>query len=86
MHTYRQCSTTLANESYQHDAEISKLIKDVETYKDLFKKTEIRLSKKIKDLTLEVKSLAEERDSLKKKVKGFEDYDEIKRELQIMKV
>ncbi|KAG2194904.1 hypothetical protein INT47_010646 [Mucor saturninus] len=77
--------TTLANESYQHDAEISKLIKDVETYKDLFKKTEIRLSKKIKDLTLEVKSLAEERDSLKKKVKGFEDYDEIKRELQIMK-
>ncbi|KAI7887707.1 CASP C terminal-domain-containing protein [Mucor mucedo] len=76
---------TLANESYQHDAEISKLIKDVETYKDLFKKTEIRLSKKIKDLTLEVKSLAEERDSLKKKVKGFEDYDEIKRELQIMK-
>lgn len=78
--------TALANESLQHDAEISKLIKDVETYKDMFQKTDTRLSKKIKELNAENKSLMEERDNLKKKVKSFEDYDEIKRELQIMKV
>lgn len=78
--------TVIANESFQHDAEIAKLIKDVETYKDLFQKTETRLSKKIKELSSESKSLLEERNNLKKKVKGFEDYDEIKRELQIMKV
>lgn len=78
--------TALATESIQHDAEISKLIKDVETYKDLYQKTEQRLSKKIKELTAESKSLLSERDNLRKKLKGFEDYDEIKRELQIMKV
>ncbi|KAI9258575.1 CASP C terminal-domain-containing protein [Helicostylum pulchrum] len=77
--------TALATESVQHDAEISKLIKDVETYKDLYQKTDQRLSKKIKDLTAESKSLLSERDNLRKKLKGFEDYDEIKRELQIMK-
>ncbi|RCH81588.1 hypothetical protein CU098_003346, partial [Rhizopus stolonifer] len=69
----------------QHEAEINKLMKDVETYKDLYQKTESRLSKKIKDLTAETQTLVEERDSLKKKIKGYEDYDEIKRELQIMK-
>lgn len=78
--------TALANESLQHDAEVSKLIKDVETYKDMFQKTDTRLSKKVKELNVENKSLMEERDNLKKKVKSFEDYDEIKRELQIMKV
>lgn len=45
------------NESTQHDAEVTKLIKDVETYKDMFQKTETRLSKKIKELTAETKSL-----------------------------
>ncbi|CAO3638106.1 unnamed protein product [Mucor fragilis] len=73
------------NESAQHDAEVTKLIKDVETYKDMFQKTETRLSKKIKELTTENKQLAEERENLKKKMKHFEDYDEMKRELQIMK-
>ncbi|KAF7729005.1 hypothetical protein EC973_005036 [Apophysomyces ossiformis] len=68
-----------------HDAEISKLIKDIETYKDLYQKTETRLSKKIKELTDETKALTEETERLKKKLKGFEDYDEIKRELEIMK-
>lgn len=52
----------------------------------MFQKTETRLSKKIKELTAENKSLIDERDMLKKKIKSFDDYDEIKRELQIMKV
>ncbi|KAG0162584.1 hypothetical protein DFQ30_001687, partial [Apophysomyces sp. BC1015] len=69
----------------QHDAEVAKLIKDVETYKDLYQKTDSRLSKKIKELTSETKVLMEETEKLKNKLKGFEDYDEIKRELEIMK-
>ncbi|KAI9480350.1 MAG: CASP C terminal-domain-containing protein [Benjaminiella poitrasii] len=73
------------NETMQHDAEMTRLIKDVETYKDMLQKTETRLTKKTKELTSEIHSLSEERDSLKKKLKSFEDYDEIKRELQIMK-
>lgn len=36
---------------------MTKLIKDVETYKDMFQKTETRLSKKIKELTTENKQL-----------------------------
>jgi homeobox protein cut-like len=61
-------------------------MKDVETYKDLLQKTETRLSKKVKDLTSETKKLVEEKDQLQKKMKNYDDYDEIKRELQIMKV
>jgi homeobox protein cut-like len=61
-------------------------MKDVETYKDLLQKTETRLSKKVKDLTAETKKLVEEKDQLQKKMKNYDDYDEIKRELQIMKV
>lgn len=45
------------NETAQQDAEVTKLIKDVETYKDMFQKTETRLSKKIKELTTEKKTL-----------------------------
>ncbi|KAI7902143.1 CASP C terminal-domain-containing protein [Cokeromyces recurvatus] len=73
------------NEALQYDVEITKLIKDVETYKDILHKTETRLTKKIKELTNEINLLSEEKENLKKKLKSFEDYDEIKRELQIMK-
>ncbi|KAG2232566.1 hypothetical protein INT48_000946 [Thamnidium elegans] len=51
---------------------------------NLHQKTDQRLSKNIKNLTAESKSLLSERDNLRKKLKGFEDYDEIKRELQIL--
>lgn len=44
-------------DTQQQDAAISKLIKDVDTYKDLLQKTETRLSKRVKELSLEVKSL-----------------------------
>ncbi|KAI8644803.1 CASP C terminal-domain-containing protein [Parasitella parasitica] len=81
IHTYAY----YRNESTQHDAEVTKLIKDVDTYKDMLHKTETRLSKKIKELTNENKSLTEEKENLKKKMKNYEDYGEIKRELQIMK-
>lgn len=44
-------------DTQQQDAAISKLIKDVDTYKDLLQKTETRLSKRVKELSSEVKSL-----------------------------
>ncbi|KAI8093690.1 CASP C terminal-domain-containing protein [Halteromyces radiatus] len=69
----------------QHELEINKLIKDVETYKDLLQKSEARNSKKIKDLNSEIKSLTDSNEALKVKLKGFDDYSEIKRELDIMK-
>ncbi|KAI8884818.1 hypothetical protein K501DRAFT_247112 [Backusella circina FSU 941] len=78
-------SSSSPSEIPQQDAELTKLMKDVETYKDLLQKTETRLSKKVKDLTAETKSLVEEKEQLQKKMKNYDDYDEIKRELQIMK-
>ncbi|KAI9274670.1 Golgi vesicle transport-related protein [Phascolomyces articulosus] len=72
-------------ETQQQDAAISKLIKDIDTYKELLQNTEARLSKRIKELSNEVKSLTEEKEKLSKKLQGFDDYDEIKRELEIMK-
>lgn len=72
-------------ESQQQDAALSKLIKDVDTYKDLLQKTETRLSKRIKELSGEVKTLTEQKESLTNKLRDFDDYDEIKRELEIMK-
>ncbi|KAI8329959.1 CASP C terminal-domain-containing protein [Chlamydoabsidia padenii] len=69
----------------QHEMEINKLIKDAETYKDLLKSSESRTSKKIKELSNEIKSLMDSNETLKTKLKGFDDYNEIKRELDIMK-
>ncbi|CAO3635894.1 unnamed protein product [Cunninghamella echinulata] len=69
----------------QHELEMNRLMKDVETYKDLLQKTEQRTSKKLKELTTEIKSLTEHSESLRAKVKDMEDYHEIKRELAIMK-
>ncbi|KAI9307376.1 CASP C terminal-domain-containing protein [Cunninghamella echinulata] len=69
----------------QHELEMNKLMKDVETYKDLLQKTEQRTSKKLKELTTEIKTLTEHSESLKTKIKDMEDYHEIKRELAIMK-
>ncbi|KAI9312004.1 CASP C terminal-domain-containing protein [Dichotomocladium elegans] len=63
------------------DGVISKLMKDVDMYKDLLQKTESRLSKKIKELSSEIN----EKETLSKKLQGFDDYDEIKRELEILK-
>ncbi|RUS14710.1 CASP C terminal-domain-containing protein, partial [Endogone sp. FLAS-F59071] len=69
----------------QQEAEISKLIKDVETYKGLVAKTEARLTKRIGELTKDVATKTEELEGLRAKLRGFEDYDQIKRELEIMK-
>ncbi|CAO3601199.1 unnamed protein product [Absidia cylindrospora] len=69
----------------QHEMEVNKLIKDVETYKGLLQSSESRTSKKIKELSTEIKSLMESNEALKIKLKGFDDYNQVKRELDIMK-
>lgn len=79
-------STNVNSDLYaQHELEMEKLMKDVETYKDLLQKTEQRTSKKIKELASETKTLTEHNESLKEKLKNMEDYHEIRRELAIMK-
>ncbi|KAI8065111.1 CASP C terminal-domain-containing protein [Gongronella butleri] len=77
--------TSSANQDTQHEAELNRLIKDVDTYKNLLQKSEARTAKKIKDLTNETKSLKDENASLQAKLKEFDNYHEIKRELDIMK-
>ncbi|ORX56214.1 hypothetical protein DM01DRAFT_251318 [Hesseltinella vesiculosa] len=69
----------------QHETDLNRLIKDVDTYKNLLQKTETRNSKKIKELAAETKSLMDQNTSLQAKIKEFDDYHEIKRELNIMK-
>ncbi|OAD75148.1 hypothetical protein PHYBLDRAFT_111647 [Phycomyces blakesleeanus NRRL 1555(-)] len=51
------CSAEDLVETEKQDAEMAKLIKDVETYKNLLQKTDTRLNKRIKDLSNEVKAL-----------------------------
>ncbi|KAI8968413.1 CASP C terminal-domain-containing protein [Mycotypha africana] len=80
-----QSQIIVRNDHAQNVMETTKLIKDIEAYKEMLNKTELRLNKKIKDLTAETEALMEERDTLKKSLKKFEDYDDIKRELHIMK-
>ncbi|CAO3636925.1 unnamed protein product [Cunninghamella blakesleeana] len=79
-------STNVNSDLYaQHEMEIEKLMKDVETYKDLLQKTEQRTSKKLKELTSETKTLTDNNELLKEKLKDMDDYHEIRRELAIMK-
>ncbi|CEG76159.1 hypothetical protein RMATCC62417_11093 [Rhizopus microsporus] len=84
-HVTNSETEVVAESQLEHDAEISKLIKDVDAYRDILQKTESRLSTRIKELTVDVTKLSEENEQLRSKLKHFDDYDEIKRELQIMK-
>ncbi|KAI7865973.1 CASP C terminal-domain-containing protein [Spinellus fusiger] len=69
----------------QQDAQVNRLMKDVNTYKDLLQKAEIKSSSRIKELTKESSCLVKEKERLAKKLKEFDDYHEIKRELEIIK-
>ncbi|KAH8554201.1 CASP C terminal-domain-containing protein [Umbelopsis sp. PMI_123] len=69
----------------QKEAEMTRLISDLENYKDVLQKTEARLGKKIKDLTTQLTAKSTELDAIRESMKKYEDYEEIKRELEIMK-
>lgn len=49
----RKCSQNLT-EPNQKEAEMTRLITDLDNYKDVLQKTEARLGKKIKELTAQV--------------------------------
>ncbi|KAI9288837.1 CASP C terminal-domain-containing protein [Umbelopsis sp. AD052] len=76
------CSTVVPK---QKEAEMTRLITDLGNYKDVLQKTETRLGKKIKDLTTQLSAKSTELDAMRESMKKYEDYEEIKRELEIMK-
>ncbi|CAO3673464.1 unnamed protein product [Umbelopsis vinacea] len=72
-------------EPNQKEAEMTRLITDLDNYKDVLQKTEARLGKKIKELTAQVNAKSSEVETMRDSAKKYEDYEEIKRELEIMK-
>ncbi|KAG2174308.1 hypothetical protein INT43_004331 [Umbelopsis isabellina] len=69
----------------QRQAEMTRLITDLDNYKEMLQKTEARLGKKVKDLTTQLSTKSAEIENIRESLKKYEDYDEIKRELEIMK-
>ncbi|GAB5590301.1 hypothetical protein Unana1_05201 [Umbelopsis nana] len=74
-----------AAEPKHKEAEMTRLISDLDNYKDVLQKTEARLGKRIKDLTAQLNTKTSELDNTRESLKKYEDYEEIKRELEIMK-
>lgn len=68
------------------EAEASRLLRALDSLKEAKADQERESSKKAEDATKEISTLTAEIDGLKSRVKQFGDYDEIKRELEIMKV
>ena len=68
------------------EAEASRLLRALDSIKEAKAGSERELKKKAEDSTKEINNLSAEIEGLKAKVKQFGDYDEIKRELGIMKV
>jgi homeobox protein cut-like len=68
------------------EAEASRLLRALDSLKEAKAEQERESSKKAEEATKEISTLTAEIDGLKSRVKQFGDYDEIKRELEIMKV
>lgn len=66
--------------------EASRLIRSLDEQKDFAEKERIEVGRKVDELTREKTAKAKEVEELKERVKQFADYDEVKRELEIMKV
>lgn len=66
--------------------EASRLIRSLDEQKDLAEKERKEVGRKVDELTKEKTAKAKEVEELKERVKQFADYDEVKRELEIMKV
>nr|ODN99957.1 homeobox protein cut-like [Cryptococcus depauperatus CBS 7855] len=67
------------------EAEASRILSALDMAKETQQQTERQLSKQAEDSAKEVESLKKEIDISKEKMKEFADYDEVKRELEIMK-
>lgn len=66
--------------------EASRLIRSLDSQKEQFDAERVELSKKVEGLEKEQASKDAEISSFKEKMKQYQDYDELKRELEIMKV
>ena len=77
---------TLETQISELEAEASRLLRALETLKESKAESERAEKKRAEEQAKEIATQAAEIESLKAKVKQFGDYDEIKRELEIMKV
>lgn len=66
--------------------EATRLIRSLDTQKDLAESQRKEMERKVEDLSRERDARVKEVDGYKEKVKQYADYDEVKRELDIMKV
>jgi homeobox protein cut-like len=78
--------TVLESQISDLQTEASRLIRLLDEQKDLADKERKEVGRKVDELTKEKTAKAKEVEDLKERVKQFADYDEVKRELEIMKV
>ncbi|OJT15752.1 Protein CASP [Trametes pubescens] len=67
------------------ESETDRLSQALETQKHVAEDARIAAAKKVDELTKEIQKKSAEADQLRTKLKQYSDYDEIKRELEIMK-
>lgn len=68
------------------EAEASRLLRALDQSKDAMAESERQAKRRADESAKETSGLKSEVDSLKNRVKQYADYDEVKRELEIMKV
>lgn len=68
------------------EAELERLSRALETQKQAAADAELAGHKRAEELSKDVQSKAADIENLKQRLKQYGDYDEIKRELEIMKV
>lgn len=66
--------------------EATRLLRALDTQKESFERERVELAKKVDVLGKDQGEKEREVEALRSKLQGFTDYDEIKRELEIMKV
>jgi homeobox protein cut-like len=66
--------------------EATRLLRALDTQKESFERERVELAKKVDVLGKDQGEKEREVETLRSKLQGFTDYDEIKRELEIMKV
>jgi homeobox protein cut-like len=77
---------TLESQISELEAEASRLLRTLDSLKESKAEVEQSAKKRSEESAKEIATQSAEIESLKSKVKQFGDYDEIKRELEIMKV
>lgn len=77
---------TLESQIDDLQTEASRLIRSLDTQKELAAADKKVMAKKVEELLKEKDAKVKEVDGFKEKLKQYSDYDEVKRELEIMKV